>query len=204
MTTINYSLRHLTPYLVLICVAGLLAACGGGSSSSGAGVSKEATPFAGQYGGVERLWVRNVFGQRVLVGVFPLSITVLNNRRVIITDADGIQFAGRLGGTQRRKLPPNRFVAAGRVFLPPFQGLRCRPALWGYNGTIQGRTIRGNMNGRHRCMFRGRGFTAVVSGLFIANRGAAGAPSVRPPGAPGNRKSRKSKAIVDGVVSTPR
>lgn len=203
MIIITKSLQRLTVSVIFLCIAAFLTACGGGSSSSGSGGSKEATPFAGQYGGFERLWVRNVFGQRVLAGVFPLSITVLDNRRVIITDADGIQFAGRLGGTQKKKLPPNRFVATGRVFLPPIRGLVCQPAVWAYHGTIQGTRIRGNMNGRHKCNFRGRGFTGVVSGLFIANRGAPGASSgvTAPSGPPGNRKSRKSRAIADGIGS---
>jgi hypothetical protein len=192
--------------LLSIILIIFLSSCGGGGSSSGGGVSKAATPFAGQYSGTEVLQVSGPGGTFPL-GTFPLSIAIAIDGGVIVTDADGIPHVGKLGDPTVQQ-PDNQFVATAFVSIPSPPGIFCLPSTYAYFGTVVGNNITGNTNGSFFCTGQGARAILVVGGPFSATRNAVGTapPGATPsttqfPGSGGLRKSRKQKAISDGVGS---
>ena len=193
--------------VVSAVLAVVLSSCGGGSSSSGGAGSKAATPFSGQYAGVENLSVTGP-GGTFPVGPLPLSIAIDGNGGVVVTDVDGIPFVGKLGDPVNGLLP-NQFIATAYVSLPNPPGVFCFPDTFGYIGNVVGNNITGNASGSFLCMGNGLTATLVVGGPFNATRIAGGAapgvsaPATQPPagGGASARKSHKQKLLLDGVGS---
>lgn len=204
--------RHLLLVLFSVISVVSLSACGGGGSSSGGGVSKAATAFAGNYLGFEALTASGPGGS-FPVGTFPLSVTIAPDGGVIVIDVDGTTYSGRLGGLTNNlppnnlppnNLQPNQFIASAMISVPPLPGFFCQPTPNAYIGTVTGNTINGNVTARFLCNVQGVSAVVVVGGPFTATRTAGVAPGVSVPSprapSPGSqRKSRKQKAIADGV-----
>ena len=192
-------------FVVSAVLAVVLSSCGGGSSSSGGAGSKAATPFAGQYAGIENLTITGPGGS-FPIGPLPLSVSIDANGGVVVTDIDGIPFVGQLGNPANGLLP-NQFIATAYVFIPTPPGLVCLPGTFGYIGNIVGNDIFGNASGSFTCMGNGLTAALVVGGPFSATRSAGAAPGLPPAASqpPGGgvdaRKSRKQKLILDGVGS---
>jgi hypothetical protein len=189
---------------IFCCSVVLLSGCGGGSSDSGVGAVKSATPFAGQYSGFEALILSGP-GITLPVGTFPISISIDANGGVVVTDIDGTQYLGMLGNPAQA-LPANQFVATALVTLPPDPGISCQPYTFGFLGTITGDAINGSTSGNIICTSQGMTVALTVGGPFWATRiaGAApgvGVPSAQPPTAGGRRKSEKLQAIAHDIGS---
>ena len=179
-----------------------------GSTGSGAGGAKEAPQFAGNYRGFEFLQLSGP-GGTFPIGALPLSVTIANDGTVVVTDASGIQYRGKLGGVTPGRLPPNKFIAMGFVLLPTPPGVQCNPGTLGYIGTVVGIRVSGNVTGRFLCSALGRSAILVLGGAFTATKGAPGvvgpgvtAPSPQAPTFGGLRKSsRKQSALRDAMDS---
>lgn len=124
MTCREISMKRLT-WCIFVLSFVVLSGCGGGGSDSGAGSVKSASPFAGQYQGVETLFITGPTGV-LPAGTFPLSINIDVNGNVVVTDLDGIQFFGVVGDPALG-LMPNKFIATGVLVLPPEPGFACTP-----------------------------------------------------------------------------
>lgn len=196
-------------FLLFITSCLLLSACGGGSSSSGGGgVDKSATPFAGNYSGIENLSLTGPGGS-FLLGVLPISIAIDGNGRVVVTDSDGIPYVGQLGDPIQG-LPPNQFIATAFISIPSGPEFTCIPGTYGYAGNIVGDTITGNASGTFVCSGMGVSGAVILSGPFNATR-VAGAtpqgstsPGIQQPagtGVGGARKSHKQRLILDAMDS---
>lgn len=193
--------------LIGFYAAALLSACGGGSSNSGAGTDKAATSFAGQYFGFETLYLSAPNGVVMLIGRYPLSISIAPDGSVLVTNADGMVFQGQMGAPlPNQPLPQNGFVATGPFPLPPTPDLVCQPALYAYFGTVAGNIINGNTNASFNCVTRGVPFVFRSSGPFQATKGAPGfipGPGpTRPMPGPGERRRSEGqlqKAIIESL-----
>ena len=190
-------------FCFIICFSVVLyTGCGGGSSDSGTGAAKSATPFAGQYTGFEAL-VISAPGVTLPVGTFPISISIDANGGVVVTDIDGTQYLGMLGNPAQA-LPANQFTATALYALPPEPGISCPPFTFGYLGTITGDAINGNASGGMICTSQGITVALTIGGPFSATRiaGAApgvGVPSPQSPTAGGRKKSKKLQAIAHDI-----
>ena len=104
--------------LASAALAVVLSSCGGGGSSSGASGSKAATPFSGQYIGVENLSLSGP-GGTFPVGILPISIAIDTNGGVVVTDSDGIPYIGQLGDPANQLLG-SQFIATQFISIPSY------------------------------------------------------------------------------------
>ncbi|MDA9981965.1 hypothetical protein N9H39_04375 [Gammaproteobacteria bacterium] len=190
--------------LASAALAVVLSSCGGGGSSSGAG-SKAATPFSGQYAGVENLSLSGPGGS-FPIGILPISIAIDADGGVVVTDSDSIPYIGQLGDPASQLLG-NQFIATAYISIPTPSGILCMPATYGYIGNVVGDNITGNASGTFMCTGQGRTAALVLGGPFSAIRGVAGvppgstSPAIQTPGNGSLRKSHKQKIILDGMES---
>jgi hypothetical protein len=203
----RYKMKPIKAFVFVLASAALavvLSSCGGGGSSSGVG-SKAATPFAGQYAGVENLSLSGPGGS-FPIGILPISIAIDANGGVVVTDSDGIPYIGQLGDPANQ-LPGNQFIATAFISIPSSSGILCIPATYGYIGNVVGDNITGNASGTFLCTGQGGTAAIVVGGPFSATRSVAGipprstSPAIQSSGNGSSRKSHKQKIILDGMKS---
>ncbi|MDJ0955914.1 MAG: hypothetical protein QNI91_03595 [Arenicellales bacterium] len=175
------SVKRLTSYSNLLCVAVLLTACGGGGSDSGAGSTSQ---FVGIYNGNETLQVV-IRGQTSPSQTFPLRIVIDGAGNVTVTDVDGTQYKGTLNGTN--------FVATGAIPSASVGNVTCSAVNVTYRGTIAGNDITGSSNGTGTCTGPGGSANATIRGPFKVTK----AEQAKEP----LRGGHKSQAIIISIAS---
>lgn len=160
-----------------ILLSAMLAACGGGESSSGAGStadvqtssdpggvsepSREASvPLtAGTYQGTETLTF-TVPGEFTRTETGPINITIDSAGNVTVTDEDGARYIGSLSGTQFTAQGTSRFTEDGFSCAGPGT----------YEGSLSGGQVSGRTFGNVTCTGDGGSFVVTGDGTFSAAR----------------------------------
>lgn len=160
-------------FLTLV-LAVLVAACGGGGSSDGAGGGANPTtgpggggnPFAGRYVGTATLTAR-AQGMAPLTDTVPLTVEITSGGIVTFIDEGGVIGHGQLNGSA---------FDFTNLAADSFEGITCS-GTQSFTGMISNATITGTVSGRYQCQRAGTSIPVSLDGTYSVSLARSRSPS---------------------------